>query len=86
MENKVYTEEEISQTGIRLHRSQPALQTHTTTYGNVGDNHSSTSCKSSNMSVHCCWKERCLGQTLAQTQEVSRNVTFCNYLKLFFLL
>ena len=84
MESKVYTEEEISQTGIRLHWSQPALQTRTTTYGNIGDNYSSTLRKASNMSVHCCSKEHCLGQTLGQTQQVSRNVTFCNYLKLCF--
>lgn len=63
---------------------QPALQTRTTTYGNIRDNYSSALCKASDMPVCCCSNERCLKQTLGQTREVSRNVIFCNCLKLCF--
>ena len=36
MESKVYTKEETSQTGIRLHSSQPALLIHRAVCGNIG--------------------------------------------------
>lgn len=84
VESKIYTKEETSQTGIRLHSSQPALLIHRAVCGNIGEHGHSTLCKASNVSARWSSKEHCLGQTPGQTQSGSGWTAFWICLSLCF--